>query len=403
MLHIPSNPGVAAIGAEVFRSPCSTAASLPIARAAASRAVVIVVQVPWTRYPPSVAPPCITDGAAPQREHVAGTAWPGKGGAGCSTLAWGWLAVMMTVAVCTWNRAHLLQQCLQRMTLLRPPPDIAWELLVVNNNSRDSTDEVIAAFAGRLPIVGIREERPGLSHARNAAAVRARGDYLVWTDDDVLVDEHWLCAYARAIRQWPEAAVFGGPVLPSFDGTPPAWLIEGWQDVDVAYASRDLGPLPFALGGAGAGLPFGANYVVRAREQRLFAYDPKLGRSQAPGLLLGGEETEVIKSILAAGGSGWWVPDARVAHFIPVERQTADYVRLYFHSRGRMNAGIVGRGSAKTLFGRPRWAWRQAVVGELRYQLLRRWAQPRRWVGAMVQASEAWGTLKGPLPESRER
>ena len=90
----------------------------------------------------------------------------------------------ITVAVCTWNRAQLLEKTLERMTQLRQPERADWELLVVNNNCTDTTDAVIAAFAARLPIRRVWQPVPGLSNARNAAVEHAAGDYIIWTDDE---------------------------------------------------------------------------------------------------------------------------------------------------------------------------------------------------------------------------
>jgi glycosyltransferase involved in cell wall biosynthesis len=302
---------------------------------------------------------------------------------------------VISVAVCTWNRASLLRECLQTMTRLRAPAGSSWELLVVNNNSSDDTDEVIASFAGRLPITGVREAQPGLSHARNAALAHARGDYVLWTDDDVLVDAGWLLAYAGAFERWPDAAVFGGPVQPRFEGDPPPWLLATWRSIGGAFAHRDLGSSPFRLGADAADLPFGANYAVRMTEQRRFRYDPMLGRNQRSKVLLNGEETAVLKSILRSGGHGWWIPDARVEHRIPSDRQTTDYIRRYFEGHGRLGALLGAPGATKTLFGRPRWAWRQAIVEEMRFRLLHNRSAPETWVPAMVKASEAWGVIKG--------
>jgi glucosyl-dolichyl phosphate glucuronosyltransferase len=302
---------------------------------------------------------------------------------------------MISVVVCTWNRAPLLRECLHTMTRLRTPAGLSWELLVVNNNSSDDTDDVIAGFAGRLPITGIRERRPGLSHARNAAIDHARGDHVLWTDDDVVVDAGWLLAYASAFARWPDAAMFGGPVQPRFDGSPPPWLLATWRSIGCAFAHRDLGTSPLRLGADATELPFGANYAVRMTEQRRFRYDPRLGRNQRSTVLLNGEETAVLKSIVRAGGHGWWIPDARVEHRIPSDRQTTGYVRRYFEGHGRAGAVLDGARPTKTLFGRPRWAWRQAIVEEMRFRVLRHRSEPQRWVPAMVKASEAWGVIKG--------
>lgn len=78
----------------------------------------------------------------------------------------------LTVAICTWNRAALLDWTLARMRELRIPDGVEWELLIVNNNCTDQTDAVIARHAGVLPIRRIFEVNPGLSNARNRASTR---------------------------------------------------------------------------------------------------------------------------------------------------------------------------------------------------------------------------------------
>ena len=150
----------------------------------------------------------------------------------------------LTVAICTWNRASLLGRTLE--TLVRAKrPRAPWELIVVDNHCTDDTQRVLDRFAGPLPLRPVFEAEPGLSHARNAAIRHATGDYVVWTDDDVLVGEEWLCAYEAAVERWPEAAVFGGPVRARFEGTPPPWLSAIWPDVAAAFATRELGAEPF--------------------------------------------------------------------------------------------------------------------------------------------------------------
>ena len=131
---------------------------------------------------------------------------------------------LVTVVVCTWNRAASLARTLDGMTRLAVPDGVAWELLVVNNRCTDDTDAVIASFDGRLPIRGTHESVPGLANARNRGIAEAAGAYVAWTDDDVLVDERWLAGYCAAFRRWPEASVFGGPIEPEFEGEPPAWI-----------------------------------------------------------------------------------------------------------------------------------------------------------------------------------
>jgi glycosyltransferase involved in cell wall biosynthesis len=293
-----------------------------------------------------------------------------------------------TVAICTWNRARLLPRVLERLTRLQYTR-CAWEVLVVNNNSTDETERVLDAFTDRLPLRRAFEAEPGLSHARNTAVRHAEGDYIVWTDDDALVEEGWLVAYARAAVRHPAASIFGGPVRPRFEGTPPAWLSTAWREIGAAFAARDLGEEPFELDGAGE-LPYGANYAIRTREQRLFPYDPALGRKRTDGLL--GEETAVIRAILAAGGRGWWVPDASVEHWIPKERQTIKYLRGYYALQGKTFHSWEGGGA--TLRGRPLRLWLRILRTELAYTRARLSGDPHRWLKALVEVSVLRGATR---------
>jgi len=227
----------------------------------------------------------------------------------------------ISVAICTCNRSGLLDKTLTEMRKLEIPPGLEWELLIVNNNCTDNTDEVIARHAGALPIRRLFEPKPGLSNGRNCAVAAARGELLVWTDDDVLVDPRWLAEYAQGMELWPSASFFGGLILPWFEQPTPSWL----RHVHGGFASRDLGPEPIEC--TKQLCPYGANYAVRIGPQRRYPYDPALGRRG--DRLLSSEETEVLRAMLSDGLSGRWLPEAKVSHFIPRSRQTLTYLWRY--------------------------------------------------------------------------
>lgn len=297
----------------------------------------------------------------------------------------------ITVAICTWNRCELLWQTLEQLTRLAVPPNVEWDLLVINNNSTDATDEVLASFESRLPLRRVFEPQAGLSNARNRAVREAAGDYILWTDDDVLVDEQWLTEYHRAFQSWPEAAVFGGVIEPWFDGTPPDWLPRIFKQVASAYAARDLGEEPFAL--TSRLIPYGANYAIRTREQSRYLYDTNLGLR--PDSKMGGEETTLIRAMLADGLTGRWVPTARVRHYIPAARQTLGYLRRYFYGYGEYCGRQIEAGEGALLFGRPRRLLRQAVESEIKYAIRRLISSPELWIEHLAAASEAWGQISG--------
>lgn len=107
--------------------------------------------------------------------------------------------MLITVAICTLNRAELLRRTLDLLAAMRLPDHLDWEVLVVDNGCADHTDAVIEAFAGRLPIRREFEPRRGHTPARNHAVDAAKGEYIVWTDDDVVVDPGWLAALCRGV------------------------------------------------------------------------------------------------------------------------------------------------------------------------------------------------------------
>ena len=107
---------------------------------------------------------------------------------------------------------------------------------------------------------------------------------------------------------------------------------------------------------------------------------------------MGGEETDVVRRVLADGYSGWWVPDAGVRHYIPMSRQTRKYLRGWVYAYGQF-LGQDGENSSQALdiLGRPRWLWKQVVVSELRYQIRRHHLPPSVWIRDLTAASIARG------------
>ena len=295
------------------------------------------------------------------------------------------------VVICTWNRCRLLAPTLERLREVEIPQNVDWQVIVIDNNSTDNTAATLQGFAGRLPLRTLFEPRPGLSNARNRAVAEATGDYLVWTDDDVLVDRRWLAAYAQAFERWPTAAFFGGPIEPWFEGTPPRWLAEHWRHVAHAFAVRELGDMPFPFNGSQ--VPYGANCAFRADVQRRYLYDPSLGRR--PGASLGGEEVQVMQQMIADGLIGWWVPEARVRHWIPRHRQSLRHLRHFFRGHGEIRGRRLQTSDGPRWFGRPRWLWRKALMAEARYWRIRATSGPEVWLTALKETARAWGELRG--------
>jgi glucosyl-dolichyl phosphate glucuronosyltransferase len=253
------------------------------------------------------------------------------------------MALDATVIVCTRNRARRLRAMLDSACGLSVPAGLGWELLVVDNGSSDGSADVARRFSDRLPLRLVDEPVAGLCLARNRGVAEAQGRYMIWTDDDVLLDPGWLCAYAEAFRRHPEAAVFGGRILPVLEPPAPAWFersLHAWP-ISSVVAYRDMGDRESMIALEDGRMPWGANFAVRAAEQKRHLYNLEIGFS--PHHKRTGEETDVIYRILKAGGSGWWVPASIVRHVIPAERQTRAYVVDFFDQAGRTVAFLHDR------------------------------------------------------------
>lgn len=300
----------------------------------------------------------------------------------------------VTVVICTRDRGEMLRQTLEQMTRLQIPGDTVWELLVIDNGTTTATEKVVAGFTSRLPLRWVPEPRGGLSHARNRAVREATGEYIVWTDDDVLVDQGWLAAYREAFALWPEASIFGGPIAPWFEGAPPAWLRRTLPRIGGAFALLDLGPDTGPLAAEGLRIPFGANYAVRSVEQRQHLYEMSLGR-QPGNTEIVGEEVDVLTRMLDSGATGWWVPHARVQHRVGAQRQTIRYLRRQLRGYGEYVGWRAVRDGERRKLGGTAAIVARALRAEVRYRVRRITSSPERWIEDLIVASESWGLLRG--------
>jgi len=142
----------------------------------------------------------------------------------------------VSIIIATKDRADDLESTLESIADARNPGPLTVELLVVDNGSTDDTTAV--ARQARVPFADQRvvyEPREGLSHARNRALSEARGDLLLWTDDDVRVPDNWIVGMTRPIRNGEADAVAGGVRLAPHLERP--WM-QQWHRAFLASSER---------------------------------------------------------------------------------------------------------------------------------------------------------------------
>lgn len=240
-----------------------------------------------------------------------------------------------SVVVCTYNRCDSLAETLQAIAALQVPADWRWELVVVDNNSRDATRATVERFIAAHPALQVRyefEPAQGLSNARNRGIEVAQGRHLVFTDDDVLPAPDWLQRLVEAMRAHGAAAA-GGYIAPLWLAEPPSWLTERFYGF-LALRTDAEGPRVVS---EAEEMPFGASLAFeRAVFERIGRFDPHLGRKG--NVLAGGEEIDVLMRIVAGGGQVLYVPQARVRHKVEAFRLHKRYFRRWRYDCSRAEA-----------------------------------------------------------------
>jgi glycosyltransferase involved in cell wall biosynthesis len=301
--------------------------------------------------------------------------------------------VKLSVVVCTRNRAASLARTLDSLARTEPPRRADWQVVVIDNGSSDDTPQVIERFRVRLPLHASFEPRPGIAHARNAGVAASDGDYLVWTDDDVTVSGGWLRSYESAIEAHPRVAFFGGPVRVRFVEEPPRWLRKGLPIVATAFAGIDVRAPVGPVDARSWRLPVTANMAVGAAHHRAHAFDPQLGRQPWRHGILSGEETDVLLRIAEAGGTGVWLADPEVFHWIGRERQTRDYLRSYYVGIGYVGArSAIAKGRVPGSSTRRRLT-RRAAGQRAAYLIGRMCGRTSLWLAALRREAQLRGRL----------
>jgi glucosyl-dolichyl phosphate glucuronosyltransferase len=255
-------------------------------------------------------------------------------------------AIKITVAIPTYNRADFLRQTLAGIAAQHFPRE-HFEVLVIDNNSTDHTRAVVAEFASAHPAPRhIVEPQQGLDYARNRAIAEARGEIVLFGDDDILVQPDWLAQMAVPLLadQDRRIGAVGGEVIPVFPDGLPDWVRE-WH-APLAFRA-DTGPLDAKHSPMGANLAF-PKWVF----EQLGLFHTALDR--AAGNYFSGGDSEMVRRVRAAGLDVWFSPSAAVKHQMPASRTTFRYARRHAFDSARSR--VIDRagqpGAAGYLLGR---------------------------------------------------
>lgn len=247
-----------------------------------------------------------------------------------------------TVLIATFNRAELLSETLTWLARMRVAPTLAWEVIVVDNNSTDATRAVVEHHQQTFPVAlrYVFEARQGRSSALNTGIAHACGRVLAFTDDDVRVQDGWLDAACEPLLDGRTSFGYtGGPVRPIWGAPPPPWLDLTRGDLWGTIAIQDHGDVLMGYEEARR-VPLGANMAVRREVfEAAGLFRPDLGRATGR-FVLGQEVPEWLLRVRTAGYTGVYVPRMEVHHHVPAGRLSKRYFRRWWMGKGVSRAGL---------------------------------------------------------------
>ena len=133
----------------------------------------------------------------------------------------------LSIIICTYNRDRYLGDVLNSLTS-QTADNSVFEVIVIDNNSKDNTANICKSFAKENPLVDFKYEfegKQGLSSARNKGIIVSNSDLIVYIDDDAIAEDDFVENLVLEFENHPDFDAMGGKVLPIYpDGKEPRWM-----------------------------------------------------------------------------------------------------------------------------------------------------------------------------------
>ena len=298
----------------------------------------------------------------------------------------------VTVAICTYNRATYLPSLVN--ALRTQQCDIPFNILFINNNSRDNTVELLERLSKEpgTPIRTVTEMQQGIVHARNRAIKECiNDDFMIVMDDDEIPDSQWVASAHAALLDGSLDCV-GGKVDVCFELHPrPNWL---GDELLGFLAETDYGETSFDIKDDSTPI-WTANiaYNMRVfRENPDLIFDVRYNRiGEAIG---GGSDMMMFREFLKRNFKLKYAPNMIIYHHVEQWRLKRNYFFKLHFIGGRKKANHQHSDYSKTVFGIPPFLFKQALKQSLKTAGMFITHHPLR-IRQGMNASHAFGMIYG--------
>ncbi|MDJ0701724.1 MAG: glycosyltransferase [Leptolyngbyaceae cyanobacterium MO_188.B28] len=247
----------------------------------------------------------------------------------------------ISVIICCHNSAQELPKTLEHLANQQVADDFPWEVIVIDNASKDGTGQVALDCwpdqkADQLRVV--HEPKLGLINARYRGLAEAKYEILSFIDDDNWVCPDWVSTASAVMSQYPDVGACGGHNIPEFDGEKPWWFdLSGRGYAIGAQGPEEGGDITWTRGRL-----FGAGLTLRKTAWQ------KLLDDGFRSLLVGckgkalnrGEDTELCFALVLAGWRLRYEPALKLRHFLTADRLHWYYLRKLRRGGGRATLGF---------------------------------------------------------------
>lgn len=301
-----------------------------------------------------------------------------------------------SIVVCTHDGAHRLPPVIDALRRQQVPPEVTWEVVVVDNASVDGTADIVRAHwgdDGPRTLRVVHEPRLGLAHARARGIEEARGQVLSFVDDDNVVDASWVRRVVEVLEAHPEAGAVGGRARAVGPGPLPDWFaaVAPYLAVGPQGEPGDVTDRRGYLYGAGLTLR-------REALDEVLAHGALVLEGRRGDALTLGEDAELGYRLAAAGWRLRYEPDLTLDHVMTPHRLERPYLRRLVAESARTEVlleplRLVRRSGVRLVLQR-RW-WLQALRETVRcVRGTARWLRSGRAFPEELRLRGCWVRLR---------
>jgi glucosyl-dolichyl phosphate glucuronosyltransferase len=249
----------------------------------------------------------------------------------------------ISAIISTYNRAHFLAGLFDSV-LKQTIASNRYEIVIVNNNCTDDTEEICRKFIDLHPKISVNyciETKQGLSFGRNRGIVESTCDIVTFLDDDAIIAPDFFETTLAFFENHPEVNAIGGKILLKYMDKKPDWYNPFLASL-LGYFNPGDTEKVFTKGFfRGSNMSFRKEIFTRYD-----GFNTSLGRVGKN--LAGSEEKELFFRFKSKGEVMWYVPSTVVYHLVPIERTYPEFVKRQAIGTGtsqRQHALLYGNAS----------------------------------------------------------